>query len=436
MNIKLYFRQVREILRQDKLFSSLYIAGTAMAILMTMVVFIFNYIMVAPIYPEYERDKTMVIRSIIWKNKEKGITVASGSSLKAVNEWWYRLKNVETVSAIIPSWEDDYIQPYDGSEEYKVKTKYVDTAFFSLVSLKFVDGKPFSDSDFASGLNKVVICESLARRLYGTAEGATGKTFMMNYTEYRVAGVVKDASVLTEMSFSHVYLPYTIYRDIDGINDRYSDMGGSMNVYMKIKDHKQAEALKREVQTLADRYNSSHKESGDSITVNGPDMYWRSTFYQGRNDTGGTTLIVKWGLLILIFLIVPSLNLGSIVSGQMENRLTEFGISKAFGATRGTLLRRVLNENLIMTTLGGIVGLIATWIAIYVCRNWIFTIFNDMLELTFEGTDTIITPSMLFSPWIFLMAFMTCVLLNLMSALIPVWKVMRKDIVYSLNQKK
>lgn len=432
MAIKRYFRKVREMLRQDKLFSSLYIAGTAMAILMTMVVFIFNYIMVAPIYPEYDRDKTMVIDYMSVVDSVSQRSTYSASSLKLVREWWYNLENAKLVTAVRYS-EQLNVQLSGDGVEFPVMPKLVDNAFFSLVHFDFIEGKPFSRSDFDSGLKKAVITESLARRLFGSATGVIGRTFFMNYREYTIVGVVKDTTVLASMSFGHVYVPYTTDSDMN-YSTSFDEIGG-FSVYIKVKDHIQAEALSDEVNALVNRYNTDSSNKNKYMTVFGPDPYWKNYIREHKSVFSWGDVFMKWGVLVLIFLIVPALNMGSIVSGQMETRLPEFGISKAFGASRRTLLWRVVNENLTMTAIGGAVGLVATWIAIYLGRNWIFTLF-DVWDISFEGTDTIITPSMLFSPWVFLMAFATCVVLNLMSALIPVWKAMRKDIVYSLNQKK
>ena len=50
--IKLYLKQSWMLIRQNKLFSSLYVLGTGLAIAMTMIIAIVYYIKIAPIYPE------------------------------------------------------------------------------------------------------------------------------------------------------------------------------------------------------------------------------------------------------------------------------------------------------------------------------------------------------------------------------------------------
>ena len=50
------------MMKQNKLFTSIYVAGTGLSIAFTMVLFIVYYVKVAPIYPEYNRDRTLVLR--------------------------------------------------------------------------------------------------------------------------------------------------------------------------------------------------------------------------------------------------------------------------------------------------------------------------------------------------------------------------------------
>ena len=50
MNTKLYLKQAWELLKQNRLFSTLYIVGTALAIAMTMMMAVIYYVRLAPVY--------------------------------------------------------------------------------------------------------------------------------------------------------------------------------------------------------------------------------------------------------------------------------------------------------------------------------------------------------------------------------------------------
>ena len=58
--IKVYLKQAWELLKQNKLFSMLYIVGTGLAIAMTMIMAVVYYAKIAPVYPEANRMNTPV----------------------------------------------------------------------------------------------------------------------------------------------------------------------------------------------------------------------------------------------------------------------------------------------------------------------------------------------------------------------------------------
>lgn len=431
--IKYYWKQAWELLKQHKLFSVLYITGAGLAIAMTMVVFVAHYIRVAPVYPETNRAETWVLKSVTVQRVKTRGSGSWQSSHQLVRDWWYPMQEAEQVSAVYNSWElDDYIQPENLGSELNVKVKYTDPAFFRIFQFSFLAGKPFSQADFESGIMNAVVGEDLARRLFGTTE-VVG-TFSLNYTDCRIVGVVKDASFLTRDSFAQLYLPYTTVAGYD--KDSKSDAGmlGPYTVYFKVKDDAMGAALEAAMHEMVRKYNTSQEEN--KLVLSGPDIYWKSVYRRGNVPLDWWELIRLWGGLVLIFLLVPALNLCAMISTRMENCLPEMGICKAFGADRGRLLRQILIENLILTCLGGLLGLCCVWTILIAGRNWVFTLFERYGNSAPEGVDTIVSFDMLFSPWIFCAGFIVCLLLNLFSALWPAWKAPGKDIVYSLNQKK
>ena len=118
-------------------------------------------------------------------------------------------------------------------------------------------------------------------------------------------------------------------------------------------------------------------------------------------------------------------------NSRMQQRITELGVRKAFGGTKSVLVRQILNENLMLTLLGGVVGLLFSYLAVYAMRMWLFTNNQNV------GTSGEFSLNMeaLFSPWVFLLAFVFCVVINLLSAALPAWIAARHTIVDSLNDK-
>ena len=438
--IKNYIKQAWELVKQNKLFSTLYIVGTGLAIAMTMIVAVVYYVKIAPVYPETNRMHTHYITSVRF---EEGVGDHKSStqwalSYRALQEWITPLKNAEVISAVLSDNMSDYsyIQPADNSVEFPVMVKLTDPSFFRIYSFHFLDGKAFTASDLESGITTAVITEELARRLFGTSEDVVGRPFSLNYTNYRVCGVVRGASYLTPKSYSQIYVPYSVaagYRE-----GKYGmDYVGAFNVTFLVKDNAQADALHAEIKEVLRKVNLMHKDDWKVIIWDQPDSHLLSVFKEYASSELDVWATVRYFLLVfLVLLLVPALNLGGMIASRMENRLSEMGVRKSFGAGRNGLLSQVMWENLLLTLLGGLLGLLLAWLALYVCREWVFTVFDSWSRALPEGVDVKISGEMLFAPVVFLLALLLCVVLNMLSALIPAWHSLRKPIVYSLNEKR
>lgn len=423
-------------MKQNKLFTGIYVVGTALAIATTMIMAIVYYVKIAPVYPEVNRNRTLVMEQA--REVIGGSTNMSPWSLKAVKDWFYPLKNAEIVSASIEDYDNtkDYIQPKDGSNEFRIYTQYVDPNFFRVYDFRFIEGKPFSDADFQSGIRSVVITDAMAKRLFGDTKNVVGKEFTMNYLSHRVAGVVEGASFLCKRSFAQVYLPYTVHKDHDQSWGN-SGMIGYLEITMVVKDKQQEAALREEIKELYRKYNTSQSEI-ELQQLEQPRSYTLTVFQHWVSNEAfdWSSVFKKFGLTLLVLLLVPALNLSGMIAGRMETRLSEMGVRKSFGANRGGLLGQVMWENLLLTLAGGLLGLMMAWGALYACRDWLFALFDERPVLAFGGVSTTVSGEMFFAPSIFLAAFLLCLVLNMLSALIPAWSSLRNPIIQSLNEKR
>ena len=151
------------------------------------------------------------------------------------------------------------------------------------------------------------------------------------------------------------------------------------------------------------------------------------------STVSGWQLVKHYAGIIFVLLFVPALNLCGIVAGRMERRSAEMAVRKTFGARRSTLLHQVVAENLVLTTIGGLIGLVLSWLAIYGLRREILGMFFDNSTLS---TAPIVEGEMLFAPTLFAGAFAAVLLLNLLAAVVPAWWSLRKPIVESMMEKR
>ena len=431
--LKLYFKQAIELMRQNKLFTGIYIFGTALAIASTTILAEVIYLDVAPIYPDTNRANVYYLNNSSFKGKNSKSKYVSSYSFKAVNEWFYTLKNVRVVSAEIRS--GGIVTVKHNYKNYEFRGAYTDVNFFDIYNYRFVEGAPFSKSDFDGELRKAVISDETARELYGTETNAVGKTLRIGYNDYTVCGVIEEPSVIAGESFAEIIVPYTTQEHYRFEHGEIAFLG-SFDIKFLVEDKAQAEALRAELVGIFNRFSNSNPdweiELNDlnliSATRRSVDLDGWEEFF---SSAGGIMLLIG----VFILLLIPALNLSGMISSRMEMRKLEMGVRKSFGATRSSLLKQVMWENLVLTIIGGIVGIVLCWLIIYACKDLLFISYiGEYASIT--NVDINITAEMIFAPAVFLFSFGTCVILNVMSAYIPAKRALRRPVVEMLNDKK
>ena len=436
-----YFRRAFSLIWADKLSSSIYACGTAVAIASAMVVALILHIRIADIYPEVNRSRTAYVHSTL--QDAEGRYLGGGFSPLAVEEMFSHLQCAEVVSASMPG---DYIYEFTacaelGRQEVPVSMKFTDDNFFRLYRFRFTAGRPYSEDELRGAERCVVITDALARKVFGTTEGVVGRQLLLNFLPYRVEGIIEEVSALVSESSADVYLPYTVSDSRFRFGNEKVSYAGALWVRVLLKKGCTVRMLKDELEAYKAKYLSMLKQStGEDYTWNlAVEPHWASVLqFFSYSDNPTSDLLLNFSLpalIMLLLLLLPALNLGGLVSNRMEARVAEMGIRKAFGAKRRTLLLQVVHENLVLTLIGGMAGYLLAWMFIGLVRE--SGVFLTFFEREYDPvTDVTLQADMFLTPMLFLIAFVCCALLNLMAALIPAWQSLRKPIVESLKQKQ
>ena len=431
---KVYLKQAMQMLRQNKFFSIIYITGTGLAITMVMILAILYYFRTGNIAPEINRDRMLVIQHGKILNKTEGQGNGSSRlSYPTIKECFYSMQTPEAVTAILPIGEQtEFIQTPGSDEVYNGLVMGTDVAFWKIFQFRFLVGKPYTEEEFTSGIRKAVVSESLARRLFNTSD-ATGKTFLLNFEEYQVSGVVEDVPSIAQFCYAEMWIPFT-NRPSQIQGSKWCDfILGHMQLYILAKKSGDFDAIRREAEENCRRYSANIPQYNFVLNEQ-PDTVLRAWL---RTNSFSSPEFMKVFIqifsVVLLLLLVPSINLTGMTASRMKKRMEELGIRKAFGAQNRTLLLQILYENLLLTLLGGLIGLLISYGLIFMLKGWLLGNYDwDGSSLT-ASID--LSPGMLINPAIFGYTLIFCLILNLMSALVPAWRALRRPIVDALNDK-
>ena len=392
-----------------------------------MVIAVVYYAKLADIAPEVNRSRTVYVKGMAKRAVNDTLRwEPTNYTATQVKEWLYTLKSAEVVSATVNGSRYTSDRQYLKCDNHKlvpVVTRMVDANFFKVYQFRFVYGRPFTQEECLNENNYIenatmpaVISRDIAEQAFGKDVDPVGKTLNYGFL-IRIVGVTEPTSSIMEESFGQLFLA------LDQEAER---------VIVVLKEGCTVKDLEKELAEIARKRSVSDKEYDYSIigtllphaqmkmSEDGVAHSWSSIF---------KSLFPK----VFVLLLVPALNLSGLVAARMRRRVAEMGVRKAFGAKRRTLLTQVITENLVLTLCGGFVGLIITWLLLYVFRSWLFFAVGNT---AFTLPEPTVDGEMLFSPLIFVIGLLVCIVLNLMAALIPAWLSLRNPIVESMNEKK
>ena len=421
----MYLRQVLATMREEKLYSAMYVAGTALAIAFTMIIAEIYYVKVADIAPEVNRSKTYYL-PFMGKNSDEGTT--ESISQDVFRDLFQKMQTPESVTGVVNVWASarPYMKLADGIHDCAVKVRMTEPGFFDFYRYRFIEGLPFTQDDFDSRRRVCVVTEEVSRKLKGS------ESLILDNRPYRICGVVETPSALTEWASTDIIVPWTAEGLFARYHVSYEDM--AVDVYFAVKASRR-KAFMQELREVQARYNAMHPSDSVDIFSELKSHYatvWRDLNFLFDVYDGSIWWYVAAAILLLLF--VPALNLSSMVASRMERRLPEMAVRKAFGAKRRTLLAQVIMENLVLTLVGGLVGLCLAWAALYGWRDWVFYAFSE--DSTLMDTVPVLKGEMLFGPAVFGIALLVCCVLNVLAATVPAWLSLRKPIVESMMIKK
>lgn len=420
-------RQAFTILKQNPLSSTISILGTAFAITMIMAIVITWQTKYADLEPEVNRSRCLYFSAMHVQGKEnKDWNNFGKPSAAFMKECIQPLPEVEACTAFSTA-DVALVSLTDGNNRLKVDAMSTDPDFWKIFKLQFLDGKSFTEAERGGDMQSVVISASVARKLFGTTEAA-GRQMLLNREVVRIIGVVKDVSVTAKDAYAQVW---SMYHSNELNVTGWWSYNGNRTIAVLARTPDDFPAIKQGVEKRVKDVNAGLEQRQIDIMEQPDNIVAHVNHVWSNIGPNLPMLYLQYGIALFIILLVPSLNLCGLSNSRMQQRVSELGVRKAFGATDGTLVRQILNENLVLTLIGGVVGLIFSYLAVYAMRTWLFTNSDNI------GTagDFSLSMGALFSPAVFVLAFVFCLLINLLSAGLPAWLATRRTIVDSLNDK-
>lgn len=398
------------------------VIGTALTIFLIMTVMMMQQVKLISIAPETHRERMLYGIYIHIKSVDEGSKSESSGSINypSVIKLYGDLDGVEEISYM-----NDCVSSLDlkgtNNKKFTGDVRYADSGIWSVFDYELLAGRYYTPEEVESGTKVAVVTRSTARSLFDS-EDAVGQHFSLDHNDYEVIGIVEDVSKLASFAYGDVFAPI----DIPG-NSEYEL--GSLMAAMLVKEGISFEKIREQVKKRYAEYDAELASTGRKTVYHGA-PFDQETYVDGINGSNGTPdpkkNKVTRGIIYAILLLVPAINLSTMLHSRLRRRVSEIGVRRAFGCTKARIIRDILAENFIVTLAGGILGLAA---------GILFALFYDGLYTSAE--NEIVRPALgLLLDWhILLFAFGACLVLNIISASVPAWQASRLNPVEAINTK-
>ena len=411
-------KQAWQLMRENPLVSIISILGTALSIAMILVVILTFQISNSGYPPESNRGRMLYVLGTEASpiKGQNGGRNRGFMSYEVVKECFYSLQTPEAVTAIT----DGINLPISLPAKRMFKgynAKYTDDGFWRIFDFTFLSGNPFSKADFQSGIPNAVVTSDVASKLFGN-EDALGKTIIMNDISFTIVGIVKPVSEKAQEAYADIWAPYTTYPDLIKKSSYMDGIPGPFKTILLARHSSDFKAIKDELEQKRMQYNKGKQDSNVDFMGNPISRLEMTTGSNGFQKVPMKDYFLRTGFLLLFMLLIPALNLIGFILSSIEKRKEEVGVRKAFGARPITIFRQILYENLLTTLIGGIVGLLLSFL---------------LLKLS---SRFLLTTGMMIRPGLFVAALFFVLLLNLFSAGIPAIRIARQQIVNALNKNE
>ncbi len=288
-----------------------------------------------------------------WSSIPSGVRVITEDTRAELEE----IDGVEEVSLYNSRSNSNFV--YYQNTEFNGETYGIDAHYLSVYGYQIKSGRGFTQADY-DNFRKVALADTnVVTNLFG-GESPVGKAIEISGDVFTVVGVValseefiptintiNDYYLYADTSSGCLYIPNTVWPTAFRFDE-------PQNVAIKVKSTDAMTTAGKKAADLLTEKQIVDPENSD-FDYRSQDMLEQAQQLQKMSQSTNTQLV--W--IASISLLVGGIGVMNIMLVSVTERTAEIGLKKAIGAKKKRILLQFLTESAVLTSMGGVIGVIS-----------------------------------------------------------------------------
>ena len=248
----------------------------------------------------------------------------------------------------------------------------VTTGFFSVLGVEPIHGRIFRPEENNPGQNQeVVLSYKFWQTHYGADPSAVGRTINLDGEPYTIIGVMGPA--MNKPGFAQMWIPKAFTPAEAAVRNNHNFLAVG-----RLKPGVTVEQAQAEMNTISQHLEQAYPED---------DKGWGAVIHPLREETVGNVrpaLLMMLGAVAFVLLIACA-NVANLLLARTFSRRKEIAIRTAMGARRARIVQQLLAESILISLLGGALGLVAAHFGIQLLLKLFANRLPQLGEITLNG---------------------------------------------------
>jgi predicted permease len=255
-----------------------------------------------------------------------------------------------------------------GGNPEDVKVELVSGSYYDVLGVEALVGSRFSrEVNGVPGASPfAVISYSFWKRRFGSDPAVIGKTFQLNQTIFTIVGVTPPEffGVLVGRA-PDLTIPLSMEREVRGVSTPFLSRN-NFAVMGRLGRGIRIDQASAEVATLFAVFNKAEAAAAGREQLKKAILDQRVTLQSAGNGFDelrsqfSQPLAILMGIVALVLLIACA-NIANLLLAKSALRQGEIAVRLAIGASRGRIVRQLLTEGLLLSMMGGTIGLLLAY---------------------------------------------------------------------------